>query len=456
MSNRWSLKGFVSNRPIWNNQKPWLSGGLYLVSVILAFAVLVLLFERPIINGYGKGKLERGFAEAYPGATLQISELKYTLGANRLVAEGVTLHGKTSTIKIGHLSMMGVRWLRLLKGGGSPEVLSKAGIEATNFEMEFPRSRYGIRCAKLRAAVPVSELMVEGLVLHSLTKDETRFAKDPFRTTRFHVVVPECSVVGLAYGDLLQEKSYRAQAIHLSRPSLDALVNRDKPVKPSGKPQPMVNEALASIGLPVQLDHLRITDGHIKYAERIVAGSAPGVLTFTEVMMDAEDISNRGEKSAAIRLKAQGRLLDAGLLKVQMKIPLMSPGFSLQYSGSLGAMDMTRLNAFLESAERTRIKSGSVKQVTFTVEVAANRAHGHVRAIYKDLKITVLDRKTGTVKGLDNRIASFIANTFTIQRSSAPYYMKEGEVDYRRRPDDTFIQVVWFSLRSGVLKVIHR
>jgi hypothetical protein len=237
---------------------------------------------------------------------------------------------------------------------------------------------------------------------------------------------------------------------------LDALVNRDKPVKPSGKRPLMVNEALAALGPPVQIDQLSITDGHIKYAERVVARSIPGVLTFTAVQMEAEDITNRGKGPGAIRLSAQGKLMDAGVLKVQMKIPLTSPDFSLQYAGSLSAMDLTRLDAFLDKAEHTRIKSGRVKKVTFKIEVIDGQAHGHVRAIYQDLKIAVLDQQTGTEKGLDNRIASFIANTLTIQPSSAPNKMKEGKVNYRRGPNDTFMQVVWFSLRSGVLKVIHR
>lgn len=456
MSNRWSLKGLIHKWPVWNSRKPWLYGSFYVGSVLLAVAVLLLLFKGAIVNGYGKGKLERAFVKAYPGSVLRIGKLDYDLGANHLVAHAITLQATNSTIKAGRISLTGVGWLRFFRGKAAHAVFAKASLDATDFDMEFPRSHYRIHCAKLRAAVPVSELMVEGMVLQSSIKDEERFAADAFRTTRFQVIVPKCSVVGLAYGDLLQGRSYRARTVHLSRPSLDALVNRDKPVNTSGKRPLMVKEALASTGTPVQIDHLSITDGHIKYAERVVARSAPGVLTFTEVKMEAEDITNLGEKSAAISLKAQGNLMDAGVLKVQMKIPLTSPDFSLHYAGSLSAMDLTRLNAFLDIAEHTRIKSGRAKQVTFKVEVTGDRARGHVRAIYRDLKITILDKQSGTEKGLDNRIASFIANTFALQRSSAQGSMKEGKVNYRRRPDDTFIQVAWFSLRSGVLDVIYR
>jgi len=34
--------------------------------------------------------------------------------------------------------------------------------------------------------------------------------------------------------------------------------------------------------------------------------------------------------------------------------------------------------------------------------------------------------------------------------------MKEGEVNYTRRPDDEFQQFAWFALRTGVLDVISQ
>jgi len=189
----------------------------------------------------------------------------------------------------------------------------------------------------------------------------------------------------------------------------------------------------------------------------MVAGADPGVLTLAAVNISVEGIANRGEASAAILLRAQGGLMGAGTLQVLMTIPLTSPDFSLHYSGSLSAMDLTRLDAFLDIAEHTRIKSGSAQAVTFEIEVTAGQARGHVRAIYKDLVIAVLDKQTGSESGLANRVASFFANVMKIRNANAPDAsgsMKEGKVEYTRRPKDEFLQFVWFALRSGVLDVI--
>ncbi|MCX6926846.1 MAG: hypothetical protein NT154_27120, partial [Verrucomicrobia bacterium] len=348
--------------------------------------VFILVLSGAILNGYGKTKAERAFAKAHPGWALRLGELEYVLGDNRLVAQSVTLTATNTVLKTGRTSLTGVRWARLLWGTTAlADVLAKASLEVTNIDVEFPQAHYGIRCTRLRASVPGSELSALGAELRPLGGDEAFFAAHAFRTPRFHIILPECGVLGLAYGELLQGKSWRARSVHFSRPSFDALINRDKPPRPFVKSPLMVHEALASIRQPLQVDSLTITNGHVTYCERLAVGANPAVLTFGAVSLSAEGIANRGEPAAAIQLRGQGDLMDAGTLKVLMSIPITPSNLSLHYSGSLSAMDLTRLDAFLDIAEHTRIKSGSAQEAAFEIDVTAGQARGRVRAIYKDL-----------------------------------------------------------------------
>jgi len=432
--------------------------GLSFGAIILAVAVLLQAFGVTVLNRYGKAKVERAFADAHPGCALRIGDLDYSVSANRLVAQSVAMSATNALVQVGRISLTGVRWAQLLWGTATlAEVLAKASLEATNLVIEFPLSHYGIRCARLRASVPGSELRAEATELHTLVSDEKFFAAHAFRATRYHVVLPECGVVGLEYGELLRGNSYRARSIYFDQPVFEALVNRDKPVDPFVQRPLMVHEALAAIRPPLQVDRLSITNGGLRYCERVVAGAEPGVLTFAAVNMSVEGIANHGEPSAAIHLRGQGELMSAGTLKVLMTIPIAPPDFSLHYSGSLSVMDLTRLDAFLDIAEHTRIKSGRAHEVAFEINVIAGQAQGHVRAIYQDLVMAVLDEQTGTDKGFDNRIASFLVNALKIRNANAPDAagaMKEGNVNYTRKPEDAFQQFVWFALRSGVLDVI--
>ncbi len=433
--------------------------GLGLGAVLFVGAMLVLIFGGSLINGYGKNKIERMFAAEHPGSTLRIGGLGYTVGANLLVARSITLSGANSTLKIGQISLAGVRWLRFLWGSPTlSAVLARTNIDALNLDWEFPRWRYGIRCARLRASLPGSALIARGAELRPLLTDEKLFAKSAYRTTRFRVIVPECAVSGLAYGELLAGKSYRARSLILERPDVDVLVNRDKPLPPLPRPPRMVHEELAAIRPPLRVDSFRIKDGVLRYSERVIVAAGPGMLTFSALTMSADGITNRGEASAAIRLQAQCKFMNAAALKVQMTIPLSLRGFSLHYSGSLGAMDLTRLNAFVVPVDSTRIESGRAAGATFEVGVTAGQARGRVRAIYKDLKIAFLNKQTDSSRGFGRHLGSFFANTFKIRAGNAQNSAgveKEGDVNYTRLSKDEFVEFVWFALRSGVMDLLR-
>jgi hypothetical protein len=431
---------------------------LVLGAIALAIAVTVLLFGGAILNRYGKEKAERAFAELHPGYSLQIGELDYSVVANRLVAQSVTLSGTEVVLKVGRVSMTGVGWSRFLRGTAPLEdVLARSRFDATNLDLEFPKARYGILCARLRASIPDSELIAEGIELRPSIGDEAYFAAHTFRTTRFHVVIPQCRILGLDYIEAIQRSSFHARSMQIFRPSFDALVDRDKPLEPFEKSPLMVHEALAAIQQPFRLDRLIITNGHLRYCERMAVGADPAVLTFTDVSFCVEGIANRGGPTDAIQVQVQGDLMNAGTLKVLMTIPISPPNFSLHYSGSLSAMDLTRLDAFLDIAEHTRIKSGSVRSGAFEIDVVDSQAHGRVHGDYKNLEIALLDKKTGNEKGLADRVASVFANVLKIRNANPSETLgsvKTGEVNYTRKPDDEFQQFLWFALRTGVLDII--
>ena len=118
--------------------------GASLGALVLAVAVLILVFGGAILNRYGKGKAERAFAEAHPGYVLRIGKLDYAVGANRLVAQSVTLSATNTTLKAGRISLTGVHWARLLWGAAAlADVLAKASLDATNLNVEFPRRTTG-------------------------------------------------------------------------------------------------------------------------------------------------------------------------------------------------------------------------------------------------------------------------------------------------------------------------
>jgi hypothetical protein len=434
--------------------------GFAVGTIVLVCALTLLFFLNPFVNRFIKPRITKAFIEAYPACSIRIADMNYSVLKNRFGFDSVALSAVDSTFSstIGPFSISGIGWMHLFWGGSlALNDFDNLIVDAQDIVLNFPQSRYKLHCEWLRVSVPDSGIVVEALEVYPLGDDEQFFAGSKFRETRFRLIVPHTRVMGLACLELLQKKRYHTRSIQIQDALLDVLVNKDKPNKKDAPNPPMPNDILASIKETLQIDSLSIVNGRLKYIERFEIGAKPAWITFDSIQALTEGITNHHDHGAAMVIHAQWKLANAGTMKLLMSIPVASPEFLFQYSGSLGRMDLSALNSFLEISDQMRIKTGVLQEVTFEVNFASGHASGQVRGVYRDLTLAAIDKYTRSEKGFSNGIISYLANTFKINKNNVPDKsgsIRIGEVKYIRQPDDSFINVVWFSLRTGVRDVV--
>ena len=426
----------------------------------LVCLLALLLFADPLANRFIKPKIIKAFTDVYPAYAIRIADMQYSVVRNRFGFDSVALSSADSTFSctVGPFSVSGISWMHLLWGGkiGTKD-FADADLDAHDIELNFPQEQYALRCGLLRMSLPDSEIVVEALKLHPSGDDEQFFAGSKFRRTRLRLVVPHARVMGLACLELLEGKNYRTRSAHIYDALVDVLINKDKPFPKDTASPLMPHEILSSIQETLQVDSLLIMNAQLKYGERFGVGAQPAMITFDTMEVLAEGIANHGIPGAALVIHAQGIFMKAGTVKMRMSIPVASPDFSYQYSGSLGRMEVSALNAFLETAEQMRIKEGVIEKATFEVNVDSGRASGNVRVVYRDLIFAAINKQTGSEKGFIDRIASYIANNYKFRGTNVPDEsgeMKSGVVKYARKRDELFLEFTWFALRSGVGNVV--
>jgi hypothetical protein len=433
--------------------------GFVVIAIVLVCVLALLLFPDPLVNRFIKPRITKAFAEAYPAYSIRIADMNYNFFKNRFGFDSVALRTVDGTFS-SHmgLSVSGIHWRHLLWGGSlGPNDFANSVVEAQDITLNLTQSHYKLRCKRLRVSVPDSEMVAESLKVHPQAGDDEFFGESKFRKTRLSIVAPHCSVMGLACLELLQGKSYRARSVHIHDALLDILVNKYNPDSRDTSGPFMPNEILSSIKKTLQVDSLSFMNGSLKYGEGFVLGAKPAFVTFDNMQVLAEGIANHGGRAAVLVIHAQAKFVNAGTMKVLMRIPVASPDFSFHYSGSLSKMDLSPLNSMLEISDQMRIKTGVLQEATFDVNVVAGRASGTLRGVYNDLTLAAIDKNTGSEKGFSNGIKSFIANKFKILKTNVPNKsgsMKIGEVKYTRQPDDPFIQFAWFALRTAVRDVV--
>lgn len=436
------------------------NASIVIVALMLICASIFIAFPDYILNTFLKDRLTIAITERYPLFSVRIGNMHYNIWKNQLRCDSVVLQTADTLFacSVTSLSLSRIAWLKLLwRKDSASNTLAGSVLDAENIFLHFRPSQNELHIGTVHLSAPDSEMIIDSIRYYSLQVDEEFFAQSRFRQTRFRFDIPRIRIRSLNCFDVLHDNVYKAGSIDIREAFADILVNMDKPYDKKSDAPLMPAEALASIKERVTLDSLKITNGRFKYSERIAVRAKPGVITFHKVNVSALGITNHSALPDTAFIYGEGLLMNSGVMKLFMEIPLTSKELSFRYSGSLGAMAATELNSFLEPNEHRRITSGIVQTATYHVNVVSGRASGAVRSVYKDLAISVLDKKTGSSHGIFNRIASLYAKLFIIHgtnQADTKGVVKIGKIRYRRKSDDYFLQFVWFALRSGVADIV--
>ncbi len=451
-----------NNRPILLNKKYHRSIFvlLFITGCIIVVSLTLILFSDPLTNAVIKPKLVDAFHRAYPNATLRIGTLSYDPLQGMIGLDSTVIAGNDGEFRmtINRCSVSGLKLLLALWNNGvQPEDCGNVRTEFHGIMLRFSRSGYEYRVSQLHMSVPDSMIAGGAADIRPLLEDESFFANSSLRQTRLIFHAGSFFIHGIPLIAAAKNQISAARRIQVDDVFMDVLVNIDKPKKRVTDRPKLPDEILASVGGTLQIDSLTVTNGQVRYGERFAVRSTPAVITLDQLMISGTGITNSGAAGTSVELTVEGKLMDSGKMKLNVSVPAQPADASFRLSGAVERLSLIRLNAFLEKAEQVRITSGVLQNADFDIAVRSGRAGGTVRAVYRDLSITMIDRHTGKGSGLFDVITSFIANTFKIRGTNQPDRagaMKIGAVRYTQQPDDSPFQFCWFALRSGIKDIV--
>jgi hypothetical protein len=444
----YSLKNFVSLISL-------IFGIVFLISVFI-----IIFIPDPFINIFIKKRITNLFEETYPEYSLQLGHLHYNFWQNLIECDSLKLQDTNSSFSLESTSfgISGISWVKiLLQSDDKYLALADAVIGAKNVLINFQNKSYKILANRIIVSIPDSELTVDSLKYYSSLDDQRFFARSKYRQTRFRFNISKINIAGLDCRGLMKGNVYKARSINIRDIFADIFVNKEKPYDSTSSNPLMPNEAFLSIKQTIKLDSLNIFNGFFKYRERFSINAVPALITFNNINLSVTKIDNQKNLSVTTIIRSESVFMNSSKMKLFMEIPLMSKDFSLKYSGTFSGMDITKLNAFIEPSEHQRIKSGSLKSASYNISINSGIASGKLNLAYRDLDIAILNEKTNSENGVFDKISSFLGKAFVIRGSNSADEngsMKIGEINYKRNPQDYFIQYIWFALRSGVGDVV--
>ncbi len=231
--------------------------------------------------------------------------------------------------------------------------------------------------------------------------------------------------------------------------------HRDKRVEDrTGFYPPMPQELLKNMDFKFRIDSVVLTKGEIHYEEFVDEAKVPGTVNFLDMTASIANLSSDPEifgKKPMVKMHGTAKLMGEGLIDFYCDLNVRDPGNKFEIRGTVGPMDMKKINPMVENVAFTTIKSGFIKSIEFDATADDHFCTGTMDFKYSDFKIALINKKTGQVEGFDKGFLSFLANTFVVNtRNPHLGFFREGSIFYKRNPNKAIINYWWKSLFTGI------
>jgi hypothetical protein len=321
--------------------------------------------------------------------------------------------------------------------------------------------RLAVYLAGFRRSERANSFSLDTLALEPVESDSAFLHRPALHRTRIRLGV--AGVRG-THVDLkaLIDRRVDGGSVAITRLHLDVLADRRVPSTSTApvRRKTLWPQKLADLDWQLRLDTLRIETGALRYAEWKGEWPIPAAIWFSGVTATLTGLSNDRADStrpSLAVLQTSGVFMDKARVTLRMEVPVARQ-FELTASGQVEHLPLPALNSFLLVSNGIRIRSGKLDKAEFRFTVANRRARGELTAIYDDLEIDLVDRKTRT-QSLGQKFRSFVAGTFLVRSSNLPDdrgAVRSALIDYQYQPDETFWSGFWQALRSGIESQIRK
>ena len=297
-------------------------------------------------------------------------------------------------------------------------------------------------------------LIADSIMITPQTSREVFAERKGYETDQFTFRNKRLKVENLDYKSLVKNGKIKADSLLLD--GFYLLVHRDKrqPYPENHFPK-MPQELIRNLDTPLLLLGASIKNGYIGYSEKVKAALEPGFIDLTGFEVVTDTITNYPdllENGLETNIRMEAYLMGTGHLKATFDIPLGDSLNRHTFAGTLDEMYLPDFNPILENTVFIKFRDGFANHIQFAVEANKYEANGVMEFSYNDLKVALVNKKTGRTGGLIKEIGSLLANVFVVNSSnleSETQTLRKGNMHFVREEDHSTVNYWIKTLING-------
>jgi len=328
-----------------------------------------------------------------------------------------------------------------------------------NYTETTPDSLYSFGAEHIFFSSNNATLIVDSGFLSPNYNDSVFFARVGVQTDKFDFAFDRLNMRNLRLVDLITDNTFWMDKLELDGLHGSDFRNKIYP-KPKNHHPKMPATALRSLNFDLLIDSLVVQNSQFTYREYLPPALKPGEIWFTDINISGKNITNNSEKiemDSLMSFDVNAKIMGEGDLSLTFNFDIENNNNNWEAVGKLKYFDLTHLNPMLENAAFVKVTKGYNDFLKFKISANRQLATGNMTFGYEKLHIRLIDKKTLLTSGIDESIASFIANTFVVRRNNPrfPFRTRQGEIFFRRDSTKSYFNYFTKATLSGINSTIR-
>ena len=294
----------------------------------------------------------------------------------------------------------------------------KARIGFRNYRTKTKDGLYQFSIGDADVLATEKKVVVKNL-LFAPTLSKRAFVNKQKKAKEIYTLsIPRLTLNGLDWWSALNEEEIFATDIQTSGGSLAVYMNREKP--PANKMGNFPNQLLLKLPVKLAVKKASFRNLDVQYEEYNPLSKQSGTIYFDNASIHFSNLHNDANNNAPVIANGTALFMHRIPLKARFSFP-MERAKSGAFTASVHAekdFEGSLLNSFAMPLGMMKVEKGTLQDLQATMQGDETGASGDVRLLYKDLKISMLEKDKGE-EALDKKsVTSFFANLFVLKKNN--------------------------------------
>ncbi len=474
---------------------------LWLAIVLIVLVLAVKLGENYVIKHYSN--------RAIPiknKVVIKIGKINLSLLKGGIVLNDIQLLDTLSPVATGSVrsvTVSGIRWFRLITGGGfSMRTLKAEGavcelklnrlkadtsttasldtidqiltfsapvlnvrfdsemrpelhkLDVRKIQFRPGKGSYNVDVAKIHATHGLRQIELDSFrLIPRYPKLEFGY-KAGRRLSSIDILIEKINLREFDLQALTHDSTLAIQSITCERGYVNVFSDKRLPID-MDRYGSLPHEALLNASTRIAIDSVIVKNIAVQYASLNPNTMEEGYLDFKRSYVSIYNITNvpqRIEKNSSMTVDLHSSFTSEGELNAHFDFALNRNDYRIKWHGSLGKMKLGNLDSFVLPIVNMHIVGGYCQGLKFEVVSDYDTSRGTLEFQYTDLRIMAMDLEGKK----EMKFLSSMANTFVVHSHNlvGDKNFYRGKINVARRKYKGFPDYVWTSLENGILYTI--